>query len=65
MIHSGLNEQSPSDILDVLEGAGADLSRTVLSQRTLSLLLPSEDATLSMTPWEWRPPTSKYRTMLL
>ena len=31
IIHPGRNEQSPFDILNVLEEAGADLSRTVMS----------------------------------
>ena len=31
IIHPGRDEQSPFDILDILEAAGADLSRTVMS----------------------------------
>lgn len=31
IIHPGRNQQSPFDILNVLEKAGADLSRTVMS----------------------------------
>ena len=31
MIHPGANEKAPFEILDVLEGAEADISRTVMS----------------------------------
>ena len=38
IIHPGRVEQSPFDILDILEEAGADLSRTVMSHLDRTVL---------------------------
>ncbi|CAI8030938.1 Phosphotriesterase-related protein [Geodia barretti] len=46
IIHPGRSQESPSAILDVLEGAGADLSRTVMSH--LDRTVFSEEALLTL-----------------
>ena len=38
MIHPGRDEASPSQILDVLEAAGADISHTVMSHLDRTIL---------------------------
>ena len=46
IIHPGRDQQSPSHILDVLEAAGADLSRTVISHIDRTMF--SDDALLQL-----------------
>ena len=46
IIHPGRDQQSPSHILDVLEAAGADLSRTVMSHIDRTMF--SDDALLQL-----------------
>ena len=46
IIHPGRDQQSPSHILDVLEAAGADLSRTVMSHIDRTVF--SDDALLQL-----------------